>query len=477
MTELLRRLLSSLATVAISGALLFVGLSMVAQPKSATLPLVFNPSPTSSSSESESVFSRLETGQSLDPEKVEHLGVVLALFAIPRLGGLSVAAQEELLLGLRPVRERIGDVALSRSPLDRTAEPRTLDVDLAFWKRFVEERAIDFRPPVRSRIVRRWLSGGLEMRRNELIALDTYALPELVQSLGTVRVEDDVRRVRQLARAISRLTEQRWDVPPNATVQEGARVASEIRGYWDRNGRFLLDASALAMLAESVRQTEVFLAVTKLVRGIRGIDLSYPLQRALGDVWRVGPSCIFGMLGGFIIGPLIASLLGLARVRRPSRGRSTFEIGLSATLLLSLALGLDGRGSMVVRLCFAALFPALSVALLLTADLHERLEYPVLRVLQKRRLRHQIVALLEGFGPAFPVLLPVLTLEITLLPLALPWTKSHPSVLGQVALALESGELEYPLIVGLSLATTVALLQVLAEPVRGALGRGLGGLT
>src|SRR5690606_4594277 len=110
------------------------------------------------------------------------------------------------------------------------------DAALLFWQRYREEHSLDLRPLATTRLVKRTTLRDTQVRNADLLAVDTYALPTLVGALGRIGVEEDVARARRLVAVISHVTEQKWEIPREASVSEARQMASEIRRFFDENG-------------------------------------------------------------------------------------------------------------------------------------------------------------------------------------------------------------------------------------------------
>jgi len=470
MTDLIRRLLWWFTSSALTSVLLFLVLISASSSQASRLPLLFNPQPISSSREAESLLALAKQADARIEERIARLGTIFALHAIPRLGSLSVASQARVLIALRPVRARTGDTS---AQLGLDSDPKNLSEDLLFWQRFTEERQLDFRPPARTRIVRRWLQGELSIRRRELFALDTYALPELVAELGSIKTEEDVARARLLVPAIARLTQEPWRLTRDADPDQVSHTVANIRRYFDRNGGLYRDPAPLEMVAEVLSQTEFAVLVGEVGRGLLGIERNEDLERAFLDLNRASPGIFAGFLGAFALGPLIAAALGLGRIRWPRLSRSLWELPLAGVALLSFGLLQLDEAPGYVELGGCALFSATTVAFLLTEELNQRLHFRVLSVLVRRSTMRRLAALLREFSPTALALVPVTVLEVVLVPVLCSGSEGRPTILKQIAASMTEGQLEYPMACGLAFIVAVATLELITNPLVGALGRGL----
>jgi len=126
--------------------------------------------------------------------ELRRLGGAALPYVLPSLDSLSPDARGRAAVDLAPVADRMGLV-------DRVGllQPETATL---FWTRFWDDRALDFTRAAVARAVSRLVEHGSELRENDLMALDTFALPELVHAI-TVDAKDDratLERLTHIAR-------------------------------------------------------------------------------------------------------------------------------------------------------------------------------------------------------------------------------------------------------------------------------------
>src|SRR5690606_36343422 len=124
-----------------------------------------------------------EGGDREAAEQLAKLGGAALPHILPRFDQLSPTERGRVALALKPVAVRMG--VATRLEL---GDPDTASL---FWTRFWQDRELDFRPIVVRRLVKRLTERSLALRRDDVIQLDTYALPELMNALGRVNDRAD----------------------------------------------------------------------------------------------------------------------------------------------------------------------------------------------------------------------------------------------------------------------------------------------
>jgi ABC-type dipeptide/oligopeptide/nickel transport system permease component len=224
----LRRALWLLPTLAVITLVAFAWLSLVPSASSADqhLPAFLNPQPRDVRSLAEAAVEQL--AYSDDPQhaadRLARLGSAALPFVLPRLDALAPSQRARVALALAPVAQRMG--LLGPEGFADGAQAAV------FWQRFWEERSIDFKTPVVRRAVRRLVTFGSEARRTELIELDTFALEELIESLGEVHDTNDVQRVARLTDVTAHIAERDDRVFGTTSLAEAQRCASRWRQWW-----------------------------------------------------------------------------------------------------------------------------------------------------------------------------------------------------------------------------------------------------
>jgi len=147
------------------------------------LPLFFNGSPTDVRTRALDAVETIAAANARSDaaaESLANMGGAALPHVIEAMGGLDRRQTERVAIALAPLAERlhVGDPADLR---DAEAAPR-------FWRRFWEDRALDFTEPSVRRDLDRFLAGGSSRWERELLALDTYPLPEIMRTLDNKKL-------------------------------------------------------------------------------------------------------------------------------------------------------------------------------------------------------------------------------------------------------------------------------------------------
>ena len=126
---------------------------------------------------------------------LRRLGGAALPYVVPLLDSLGPDARGRAAMALGPVADRMG-----LPDRDRLAQPETAAL---FWTRFWDDRALDFARTAVDRAVARLVEHGSDQRESDLIALDTFALPELVRAIAVVDDRMALERLTRIARHAS----------------------------------------------------------------------------------------------------------------------------------------------------------------------------------------------------------------------------------------------------------------------------------
>ncbi len=193
------------------------------------LPRFVNSDPNDVRSNTRAALSLLETDggaaqQSQEEEgarELQRLGGAALPYVLPVLESMGPEARGRVAVALAPVAERM---ALA----DRTglAEPETAAL---FWTRFWDDRALDFTHTVVDRAVTRLIERGSDLRESDLVALDTFALPELVHAMAP---ETDRATLERLTRIARHVTERGPVVQADSPPEAVRRAIADWQEWW-----------------------------------------------------------------------------------------------------------------------------------------------------------------------------------------------------------------------------------------------------
>jgi ABC-type dipeptide/oligopeptide/nickel transport system permease component len=153
-----------------------------------------------------------------------RLGGAALPYVLPLFDALPPQQRERVALALQPVALRMG-LTDGRQFSDGSEA-------LVFWSRTWAERSVDFVPTVARRAVARLASHGSRARRAELIELDTYALPWLLEAMGPVQTAQDLARAARLAEIAAHATGRAPCVLQDSSVPDANHCIALWRAWW-----------------------------------------------------------------------------------------------------------------------------------------------------------------------------------------------------------------------------------------------------
>jgi peptide/nickel transport system permease protein len=193
------------------------------------LPRFVNPTPRDVRSNARDALTQLTTGDAFEQDQgartLGWLGGAALPYVLPLLESLPPDARGRAAVALAPVADRM-ELA------DRTGltEPATAAL---FWTRFWDDRALDFTRTAVDRAVSRLVDRGSDLRESDLVALDTYALPELVRAMDA---SDDRATLVRLTRIAHHATERGPLVSQEETADEVRRDIAGWQEWWFVHG-------------------------------------------------------------------------------------------------------------------------------------------------------------------------------------------------------------------------------------------------
>jgi ABC-type dipeptide/oligopeptide/nickel transport system permease component len=261
-----------------------------------------------------------------------RLGGAALPHVLPRLDALPPLERSRVARSLVPIalRMQLGNATSLRDP----------EAAVRFWHRFWEDRSVDFRPAVVRRAVQRVAQDATELRQVDILQFDTYALPDLVEALGSVETREDVARVHRITGLLARVTEQGWHVAEGDSLLAASATVDRYRRWWSLHGGDyqVLDGPRrlLAMVTETAygkwlsEAANVDLGTTSTGQTVRSqIADHLPVTLWLGLVALIGGTAL-GVAWGLIAAMGIGSM----------RGRLTSAVGLAlGTFALLLMAG------------------------------------------------------------------------------------------------------------------------------------------
>ncbi len=470
MAELLRRILW-LVPVLIAGSIVVFGAFGTSSPISNTLsrPLFYNPTPNSAQLAARRALDAVKRGDAGAAARLSELGGAALPVVLQELPTLTVKQQRAVTRGLEKVAARMhlrGDVKWASSAFETDDGHFNSDSALLFWERYREEHALDLRPLATSRLVKRAAQRDAQLQNSDLLAIDTYALPTLVESLGRVGSLEDLRRARRLVSAISHASGRSFAIPDEATVADARRVLTDVREFWDETGPQWTQLGRSELLVARFSQTEFASWVFRTVRQLVGMDHPSSWYRIVERGTRSAWLLAFCLLGLLVIGPSIAATIQVASLRRSRWQLERWSLrGALAAGLLFLTPFLAGPGpNNWVRLSLLGVLTGTAFsAFVLHRELNDRLDWRTHHVLRARPGPQKIGAVFRWLAPSVPTLTPLAVTEAALWVTCLEASTSTPG-LGSLALqAYAQGDLDFLMTFCLGLGLATGLAQILAD--------------
>lgn len=430
-------------------------------PRSAPLPVFVNLHPDNARELALRLMRRV--AEDSDKQAAAHLaklGGAALPHILPRFDQLSPTERGRVALALKPLAVRMG-VATHLELSDP-------DAASLFWTRFWQDRELDFRPIVVRRLVRRLTERSLALRRDDVIQLDTYALPELMQALGRVRDRADVERVRRLGLLLAHITQKDWRLGGDPHVADARRLVATWQEWWLSEGPNYVALDGISKAIATVTQT-------RYGRWLRSLPSGFAVR---GDATALAGSLphatlltlllvASGAFGGYLLGA-IAAVVGVARPGRVPRvlGIVAF-VGLLVPCLVP-ALKAGGKGGLFGATVLMIAFGYGAAYLYQRAATLSRCGAPWWP--RQPIAGARILAILrESAGAALGLLaggLPALFVAATVLETAF----DLPGLGQSTVHAVRQGDAEWLMACALVSSALTALLQTLSDSVAAALG-------
>ena len=229
-------------------------------------------------------------------QTLARLGGAALPYVLPALDSLEPRARERVALALTPIALR-----MQVASADELADgPQAV----LFWTRFWQDRAIDFRTTAIRHLTTRLAEQSIALRREDLIHVDTFALPALIQGLGEVTTAEDVARVERLSSVLAHVTGLPVDASPNASIAEAAHTVDTWRDFWEIHGSEYLALDGPQRLAATFVETQYGKWLAAILRGGFGRVANGESARAVVEHGLTTTACLLlvGLGGGFPLG-------------------------------------------------------------------------------------------------------------------------------------------------------------------------------
>ncbi|MBI4950682.1 MAG: ABC transporter permease subunit [Myxococcales bacterium] len=326
------------------------------------LPLFLNTDPRDLRTLVERALDDLARGGQADGERgareLARLGSAALPVLLPGLDALAPEVRTRVALALEPVARRMGE---------RGDEPGRADAVVVFWQRFWETHSIEFREGTVRSAVRRYAEHGSRTRVAEMRALDTYALPALLEALPTPEGPDELERARRIVEVLGHVTGRVDRIEEGASRASAGATVDRWRRWWMVYGGDFVALGGAARVGAMFLETRYGKWVLEAVSMRLGRDAAgVPVLDKLLERLRLTLAIMFGALALAYLWALplgVASALWHGKVvDRLLWASALLPYALSPAVLGVVALGLGAP------LGGALVWPTLLLALALVAD-------------------------------------------------------------------------------------------------------------
>ncbi len=294
----------------------------------AALPLFFNRHPLGVRELSASAMRDIARGGQAAPRaasELVRLGGAALPYVLPALDSLDSDSRARVALALTPVAERM-EVGTADDLVSG-------DQAVLFWTRFWQDRAIDFRAPAVRHLSTRLAERSIALRREDLIHVDTFALPALIDALGEVKNQTDVARVLRLNSVLSHVTGRLAPLAPGASVDEAQRIVDGWHDFWELHESEYAELDGPRRLTATFAETQYGKWLTDVLRG--GLGRTRSGGSALSLIRRGLPTTLLLLLVG--LGGGFSLAVAWARFERRARSlTSRYASVLTGTALAAI---------------------------------------------------------------------------------------------------------------------------------------------
>lgn len=240
-----------------------------------------------------------------------QLGGAALPYVLPELEALAPPERRRVAAALSPIAFRMG-----LATPERLASP---DDALRFWTRFWEDRSIDFTRPAVRRSVDRLLRHDSGFRREDVAAVDTFALEDLMDALER---SPDRASLETLTEVLVHVT-GRGEVARAALPDAEARaVRAEWRAFWFVHRADYVPFDGSTKLAASLSETQYARWVVGSLAGRFGVHprAGRPILEVAVDRARVTlPLALAALLGSLALGVPLGAIAAERKGRTVDR--------------------------------------------------------------------------------------------------------------------------------------------------------------
>jgi ABC-type dipeptide/oligopeptide/nickel transport system permease component len=281
-----------------------------------------------------------------------RLGGAALPYVLPQLQALPPEQRLRVAGSLAPLADRMG--------LAEPVDPARPDAAVLFWMHFWDDRELDFTEAAVERAVERLVEHGSDLRESDLIAMDTFALPQIVHAMLTTRSPVALARLTHVAR---HATKRGPALRRDASAAEARRAVADWQEWWfvHRSDFVALDGAwRTASYVTETRYGKWLLRATSGHLGVSVID-GEPIADKLLDRARL---TLLVLLVAMLASWLVAIPIGAYAAWRHG---SAFDMWSSAVLFVLYATPTFAFAELLRRFAAGAGLEGARVALAVTA--------------------------------------------------------------------------------------------------------------
>jgi ABC-type dipeptide/oligopeptide/nickel transport system permease component len=309
--EALRRLLWLGPTLFVVTIPTFWALSRFAEDAAQTtpsLPLFFNTAPSGAKERALAAVGRVAASGATDQDAagtLVELGGAALPHVLPQFDTLSPNARRRVALALVPIAKRMG--------VGQASDFESPESAILFFSRYWEEHAIDFRPAVVRRAVRR------------------FAVPDLIDAMRPLNTPADVTRARHVCDVAAHVGSRPWRIPQGASVETAKSVVATWEEHWLEHRGDYVAFTGTSRLAATFRETRYGHWVERTLRG--GFGTLKDGHEVLAALRERGPTTLWLLLVAVFVGYPAAAVAGAFAGAR--RGKVSAQLVIGAVCCLT----------------------------------------------------------------------------------------------------------------------------------------------
>ncbi len=336
----IRRILWAIPTLLATSLVLFLVTTLAPAPPSSDDPLTdeafrarfldvprfLNTAPQDVRARAADAVSHIAAGdaqQERAARRLAWLGGAALPYVLPAFEALAPDARGRVAVALAPVADRMN---LARADTDLT-QPESA---VLFWSHFWDDRALDFTSTAVERAVERLVDHGSEMREADLLALDTYALPQIVLAMTTTT---DPVALQRLTRLAHHATGRGTVIEDGASPGQVRRALADWREWWFVHGDDFVPLAGAGRAIAMVTETRYGKWLERAAGGQLGVSVvdGEPIaDKLLERAPLTLLVCLLAMAGSWLIAVPVGAFAAL-------RQGKAFDVASTAVLFVLYA--------------------------------------------------------------------------------------------------------------------------------------------